>query len=442
MALCGRNKYILEFTTSGDYFPMRYDDSFDINGSSTDNIGRVAGFKFNSNTDQKITYDLNDGGEPIVVENIGGQILGVVHYKPETDLSNNVQGRFYQDGNSGDRIIRITFEQPLEITYFFIGYTRLKGDLPKNLGNFINMTSWSIRYIKDGGLVNIPKEVLNMRNLVNPAFVSAFNSTAPFFKIYPIEFLNTRISSIIVNITYQGVYANSSDVVSLNNNWDKFHLLNQTLMAIEVSQTNIGNGDIKPSIIDSWVQCNNLRRLTINSNRTTKPYNQLNRLTQLTFLNIGGGSDYDTTMNDWGDLSNLVNLEEFNGGTSYNTPTTMPNYWLQMPKLRKILLDWNYTTQERWDEAIENLYNFVVDNTPIVNDDVNNPIPMRNQEISMTANAYSGIGINEEYVIQGTYQQPTGYEQGVSNGTPVSQLEKIWVLEHQYNVSVSYTDNR
>lgn len=440
MALCGRNKYILEFTTSGDYFPMRYDDSFDPNGSSTDNIGRLAGIKFNSNVDQKITYDLNDGSEPITVNNLAGQYLGVVHYKSDTDIGNNKQGRFYQDGNSVDRVIRITFEQPLAITSFFIGYTRLSGDLPKNLGNFTSITGWSIRYLYDSRLFNIPSEVLNMSQLSDPSFVSAFNSAAPYNTVYPIEFLNSPIKSIAVSGTTQGKYANSIDTLQANNNWDKFHLIKDTLTQINVPNTYIGDGDIKSSIIDSWVQCQNLETLIIDSNRTTIVYAQLNRLIQLKSINVGGGTNYDTIMTNWGDLSALVNLETFDGATAYNTPTTMPSYLLQMSKLRTIKLDRNYTRQDRWDEAIESLYNLVVDNAPIINDDDNNPVPMRNQTIGMTSRTWSVVPT--AYIVQGTYQQPTGYIQGVSNGTPASQLEKIWVLANQYKVLVKYTDNR
>ena len=33
----------------------------------------------------------------------------------------------------------------------------------------------------------------------------------------------------------------------------------------------------------------------------------------------------------------------------------------------------------------------------------------------------------------GTYQAPSGFEQGVSNGTPASQMEKVYVLTHNYS---------
>lgn len=440
MALCGRNKYVLEFTTSGDYFPMRYDDSFNLDGSSTDNIGREAGFKFKSNIDQKVTYDLNDGGNPIIVDNIHGQLLGVVHYKDPLDLGNNMQGRFYQDGNSGDRVIKITFEQPLEITSFFIGYTRLKGDLPKNLGNFNNITGWKIYYLRDSGILNIPKEILNMAWLVSPVFIYAFNSNADFITKYPMEFLNSKIQTIAAESTRQGEYANINSVNAVNNNWDKFHLLTDSLTTINVRSSRILDGDLKQSIIDSWVMCENLKFLTIDTNKASSIYAGINQLVNLEYLSVGGGGTKE--FSDWGDIGNLIKLKRFNASKSYNAPTTMPSYLLQMPELRKIELYWNYTTQDRWDEAIENLYNFVVDNAPIVNDDITNPVPMRNQEISMTAHAYSAIGITTEYIVQGTYQQPTGYVQGVSNGTPASQLEKIWVLANQYKVIVRYTDNR
>lgn len=439
MALCGRSKYILEFTTSGDYFPMRYDDSYDPEGSSKDNIGKAAGFKFKSSSDQRITYDLNDGGEPIVVDNVANVDLGVVHYLTDGYTGRNKKGRFYLDGNTGDRTIRVTFEKPLDIISFFIGYTRLKGDLPKNLGNFINMTGWSIRYIKGGGLMHIPSEVLNMKNLVFPGFTSAFNTEASFYTVYPIEFLDSKITNIEVSGTHQGDYANSLDTVNINNNWDKFHLLKDTLLGIKCQSSSIGDGDLRSSIVDSWVQCTNLKELVINTNYTKTPYPQLNRLTQLKSIDMGGGNGFDFVMESWGDLSALVNLETFNGATAYKTPTTMPSYWLQMPKLRRILLDWNYTEQARWDSAIDNLYTFVTSNALLSNDDETNPVVMRNQNISMTAKA---VGSITEYIIQGTYQQPQGYIQGVSNGNPASQLEKIWVLANQYKVLVKYTDNR
>lgn len=218
-------------------------------------------------------------------------------------------------------------------------------------------------------------------------------------------------------------------------NLNYLHLLKDKLKTLKINNCFIEDGIIPQSVIDSILLCEKIDHLYIDTNRFTMPPTFVNQMDQLRLLYIGGGVDWNNTFNNWGDLSNLTNLQSLYCPVASNAPTDIPPYIKDFPNLVRFYVNGSYDTQERWDEFIENLYNYTVLFAPIANDDVNNPVGARNYKV--LNNRFSAT-----YVVTGEYEQPFGYEQGVSNGEANTQLQKIWVLKNQYNVNVLYKDNR
>ena len=82
-------------------------------------------------------------------------------------------------------------------------------------------------------------------------------------------------------------------------------------------------------------------------------------------------------------------------------------------------------TQLRVDTWVDNWYTFITTNAAMTGA---NTLPFRGMNHNITSTTI-GDGTASP---AGTYQQPTGYIQGVNNGTPASPKEKIWVMVNQY----------
>lgn len=86
----------------------------------------------------------------------------------------------------------------------------------------------------------------------------------------------------------------------------------------------------------------------------------------------------------------------------------------------------NNPTVERFDNMVEALYNRTIQHPMASTEDGH-----RNQWYSVTNYLNGNFNIYNR-VPSGTYQAPTGFVQGESNGTPASAMEMIYVLTHNY----------
>lgn len=155
-----------------------------------------------------------------------------------------------------------------------------------------------------------------------------------------------------------------------------------------------------------------------------EPPAQINSMTSLKTLFFGYQS---TVLNNWGDLSNLINLEGITLQHCTLIPTDVPAWFTNTTKLKVLALASCFNTQDRIDDFVISLYDFVVANAPISGTSAD-------QFRSMIVILYrSTVTPVQSVVPSGSYQQPSGYVQGVSNGTPASPYEKVWVLVNQYD---------
>jgi len=109
-----------------------------------------------------------------------------------------------------------------------------------------------------------------------------------------------------------------------------------------------------------------------------------------------------------------------------NLPAEVPVWFAALVNLKELVIYSTFRTQQRCDAFVNSFYDFVAANAPIsgsAND------PFRSMVIDFNNTLNPGINFRPS----GIYQQPTGYVQGISNGTPASPLEKVWVMDNQYD---------
>lgn len=131
-------------------------------------------------------------------------------------------------------------------------------------------------------------------------------------------------------------------------------------------------------------------------------------------------------MKSYGDLSANTELETINISRLTDFTTLIPAWFNVLTKLKNISIYASFQNSGGIDSYVNNFYDFIVANASMSVGST----PFRN----MTIDAY-GTNISDQNNStrpSGTYQQPSGYIQGSSNGTPASPMEKIWVLTNQY----------
>ena len=131
-------------------------------------------------------------------------------------------------------------------------------------------------------------------------------------------------------------------------------------------------------------------------------------------------------------MTGLVNLQYSARGqglsTAVLTTGALPVGWQNLINLKNIELQGRFAGQQaRLDQHITDYYNLVVANASM--------IPGGNNNI--WRNVTCTISGETNPAASGTFQQPAGYVQGVSNGTPACPQEMRWVLNNQYRWNMS-----
>lgn len=141
------------------------------------------------------------------------------------------------------------------------------------------------------------------------------------------------------------------------------------------------------------------------------------------------GVTYSSTLISWGDLSSaaarLISLSVDGCG---NLTTTLPAWFANMTLLKTF--SWRTIGKSgggsaNIDTFIINWYVFITGHAAISGA---NTLPFRGISLNIAGDPSPANAA----IPGGTYQQPTGYIQGISNGTPASSLERLWVLANQY----------
>lgn len=105
----------------------------------------------------------------------------------------------------------------------------------------------------------------------------------------------------------------------------------------------------------------------------------------------------------------------------------LPDYFNRMYSLQQIFNHFSAVTQSRVDSIVDVVYDETIKH--LMSSQENGH---RNLWYYLTSTLY-GYSTGSPKRPTGTYQAPSGFEQGVSNGTPASQMEKVYVLTHNYS---------
>lgn len=151
----------------------------------------------------------------------------------------------------------------------------------------------------------------------------------------------------------------------------------------------------------------------------------VNKLKALERLNLSANTTY-SLLTSWGNFSGATNINRIDMQLLPNFTTGIPSWFSSLILLKTLDARATFQTEVRTDEFVDNLYAFVVGNASMV---VANTA-FRNMIINIYGSSTAQQTLAKRPT--GTYQEPSGYVQGSNNGTPASQMEKIWVLVNQY----------
>lgn len=284
----------------------------------------------------------------------------------------------------------------------------------------------------DTGLVKLPFFTnLNVQG-------SVFTTDSRFYGVIPDDVLAPTLNVL----TWTGV--GTANTVTLKNkpftetNFTSINptkLPNLTQLGIEYSymggydDSDAGEG----AYPDIWNTFPNLQVFSYNLSFVTgMPPKMANLPTTLLGINFL----YNNNATSYANLGNLVNLTGINLTGSPRIPGTLPSFFSNLTKLKNLVYigvgrdinpDTNWMTN-----FFTSLYNLVTTNAPITG---NSSSPFRNMVIS--TRSVNGDSVGMQLVI-GVEQAPAGYVQGVSNGTPANDAERIYVLKNQYAHNIAY----
>lgn len=424
MALCNKKRDRLDFTAYGEGFPSGRDDGW---------------FAFQSSVDQYMYVDLNDGTDVKRLKLNANNYTKIAtiqntdsRYNPDDTVPSTggliYNALTYEDLNTNDRLVSVWFDDKASITDVSIYLVfHLKEEFPPGILSYTNIESFRLGYATY--MTKLPSDLITLTKMKTLAIIANFSqSGSKYMEDYiPIGFFNMSLT----DLTASGIKLGVAIEDGRSSNLEYVHLLKDTLTRLQISGTYMRDSSYTEEISNAIKSCTKVISLSVDSTYSTYPPLFINEMSQLTYLRVGGGYNYNNTFDTWGDLSNLTNLKTFLVDVTTSAPTSIPPYLKDMTSLIKWSLHGTYQNQTRWDEWIVNLYTYMENNIPF--NDPNNSLRGLRIEASRS---------NDTYIVQGTYQQPQGYVQNSSNGTPTTQLEKLWVLQNQYNITVQYSDNR
>lgn len=386
-----KDPFLLEFDIKGTYF-----------GDSQFNFSSYVNFR------EMLLVDWNDGTP---LERLSIKLDTHIHYFQDVTDVTKINTKDYNYPQV--RTIKIYIEKPLNIYGFNIAYCNfLTGSLPMNIGNF-KLTS-SIRVQN----ASFTESISELRGVVT-AYVVLMNSSITDQDSIPEWIYNSKIK----DLTLGGEF--TFNLPPEQSNLDKL-IKNPILETLWI--TNL-NSDTVPS---NFKDISTIRTLRIANARPvfhTFP-NNIGDMVQITTLDVGSRAyGYSPYLSSWGvGIGKLINLTSLSYANCHTIPLEVPIGLENCVKIKYIDIMSSYyhhwrpgNYQQFMDIVTGNYYDFVNTYANKTNNVDNNF-----REVLFYLNNAGDLRPS------GNYQQPSGYVQGVTNGTPVSPMEKVWVMVNQY----------
>jgi hypothetical protein len=375
---------------------------------------------FDSSVPNSVTVDWGDGETEIF--NFGTDGRGTSYRigwtsngqsTPDTDITGDtLAGRHvYQDGNSGLRTITFTFNDLSKITSTIFSFTKLYGQFPLEIGNAVNLKKIELGRTKF--LTGLPSTLINNKNIEFFIFADAFVNK---LSVIP----NGIFENNVIDFRGQNVFDLSDRISS---NFFKINNLKDTMTDLNFIGCSI---NLLP---ESLSQCTLLQDLRIIGNPIRNP-EVLESLLNLDRLYV----DCDSFENGLFETNNLTKLRSFlSRNLTESLIFEIPLKWTGLKALSNFVGFANVVgTTIIFQAFIENFYTLCTQNgflDPSSTEAQNTGFPEQFRDISW------GAG-NDWFTLSDPIQAPNGFSQGVSNGTPANNAEKIYVLVENYGHTV------
>jgi len=373
----------LEFTVNGDRFPL------DGSGRGNPSFSLV----FSRTTSIEINWD--DGN--------------VQTYEGDTIRFSESSPYLYQDSNTEDRTIRITFEEPNSLLEIKSIRTFLGRVFPVNITKFLSITDISLN--QGSGIEVFPENLASLSNLKDLVLTEASLTQLP------LSVLNLGLERLVVD--------RSIDLSLPNSNFERINLLQNTLLFLSIADTNISTF---PSTL---LELSNLELLLI----ANIPYSgsipsQVFGLEKLKLL------IWDITegkyLNDLQGLQFMENLETLDINCRFFIDETVFDPVIpdiqNLKKINEIRITGGtrcpLNIQSKMDEFVNSIYS--------------NVNSYASKTLGNTAFRQMTI-ITNSSTPSGLYQEPLGFVLGSDNGNPQTPLEKIWIMVNQYEHTWNYS---
>lgn len=379
-------------------------------GSQFPNSGIQSELKMNFTSPVSVKVDFGNG-----VVNTYNSILGVfLMSNPGNIGAAQSSGNYiYPDGLNIERKIKLTISNPDALSYINFQFLAIKDQvLFINFNLYKNLRGLAFIYL-GGRILDIDASFLNLTSFGNYTSFGSFSLVSKFYGAIPDVVLakNTLKRLSIGDAGFNGKTFAQSKLDQVATSFPDLEAF--SIYLTNLTDTNGGQGAL-PS---NFVNLTKLREFTIDQGRYTKPPDILNYIPALERINIV----YSNYLTSFGDLSVMASrLKLLNFTYQNNLTTTLPVWMSAATSLKGFFMTDSLFGTTRVNLWVDNWYAFIVASAAISGA---NTLPFRGMTHRISGN--NGIP-------SGTYQQPSGYVAGVSNGTPVSQKEKVWVMVNQY----------
>ena len=319
----------------------------------------------------------------------------------------NINNYNFPDVTILPRVVSISFNRS-KLTVFQIFTLKLDiGDFLFEFVKYSNLRTFDVQQLQT--IVGLNLEGNLLQTQLNEVFInSAFHITSPYFSSIPSTLLNLPLKSLGVG---GGGYTSDFTTTKL----DQIYLLAGTLEYLKLQNIPI------TFLPNNFFLLSILKRLELFSTQITTIPDEINTIPSIKILGVG----FNTLIASWGDISNLINLEELNVANTPLLSNSIPSYFNSFQLLKIVNRSGSLKTTTDADAWVNNWYDFTVTNTPISG---SNTLQFRGMNHNI-----SNQTLNDGVVApSGIYQQPIDFVIGIDNGTPATPKEKIWVMVNQY----------
>jgi Leucine-rich repeat (LRR) protein len=375
-------------------------------------IGDGSRITFGTSVIQSLSINYGDG-TILIIGSVNGE-MGVCNGSAEGRLGHLPQHTFLDTENNGSlRNITFDFEFITGLTSFVSFYSRLYGAFPVDLGLATSLRDITLNRTYE--LETFPDEISTIKGLESLALIGAFKASSKPVKL-PDGLFSTALEKLIVTGSFDFQDNISSNLFKINQ-------LSNTLTSLEISSCGI------TEIPKEVTQLELLNLINIDGDGVEK----LENLSNLSVLRYGPPVS---------EFNKFFKADNFTGvsllilnyrGSGINDFSDISLKWSGFKSLKNLQSIFNFLDKlnVNFNRFIDSFYTLCINNgflDPSSQQAINTNYPEQFRNITW------GDG---RAIQTGEILEPTGYVQGVNNGSPTNQGQKIYVLVNNYGHTIT-----